>query len=43
MSKRYSVVLVPLLINGIVDASHNLGEEVFGKRQEHHLDLRVYG
>ena len=30
--KRYPVVLVPLLINGIVVASHNLGEEVVGKR-----------
>ena len=32
MSKRYSVVLVPLLINGIVVASHDFMEEVVGRK-----------
>jgi hypothetical protein len=32
MSKRYSVVLVPLLINGIADASNSSIDEVVGKK-----------
>jgi hypothetical protein len=32
MSKRYSVVLVPLLINGIADASNRFTDEVFGRK-----------